>query len=203
MEGDVPPPSTRPRTLSRGGHPRPSHYPSSSPQSQLEFPRDLQERIAQPLCLCKNASKNWHHHHRWNKHTRTAYSEQRFPRNIRHPEAAKLQTKAPHWRGLGVGGRVEGGESKMRPPTRTRDVKGTGARGRGEEWGRVPVSRRFWVPRRSWGEDRQSRGASPSPAHPRGAMEWASGLGRGQCSEQQQAPVPGPGLPLPGTLTMP
>lgn len=50
----------------------------------------------------------------------------------------------------------------MLPPTRTRDVKGTGARGRGEEWGRVPVSRPFWVPRCSRGEDRQSRGASPS-----------------------------------------
>ncbi|CAM9805978.1 unnamed protein product, partial [Rangifer tarandus platyrhynchus] len=51
MERDFPPPSTRPRTLGSGGHLRPSHGPSSYPQSQLEFPRDLQERIAQPLCL--------------------------------------------------------------------------------------------------------------------------------------------------------
>lgn len=71
--------------------------PTSSPQSQLEFPCDPREEKPGLCASAKNARKNLHHHHPVHKHNslrHKASPKQCFPRNIQHLRAGKLQTMA-------------------------------------------------------------------------------------------------------------
>lgn len=212
MDADVLPPPTRPRSLRDGSHLPPSPGPSSSPQSQLEIPRDLQERIAQPLCLCKESQQKFTPTPR-PTHTHPPRDTKRFPNSASLetsgiPGLRNRRQRRPSAR-RGVRG-IEGEARAECSYQQGQRMKGHRRPGEGSRRGRVPVSCARRVPRRR-GERRQAGGASPHPLpSPQSAAPHkaggASGPRRGHHSGKQQAPVTRsarPGVPLLSTLTMP
>lgn len=98
MDGDVPPPPTRPCHCAVAATSRPRSAPPTLCSPSLNFHVICRKEKPGLCASAKKASKNLHQHCPRHKNSprHKAPAEQRCPKNIRRLGAAKSHTKAPH-----------------------------------------------------------------------------------------------------------